>query len=72
MEAGPRISYELGERQVRLIQRILQGYDSNVCVGTEYDKSVIFKGLVYLGRKGKLVIVIGPLKALERDQASVN
>jgi len=37
--------------------------------GTGYGKSLIFEGLAVLGGKGKLVIVISPLKALERDQA---
>jgi superfamily II DNA helicase RecQ len=36
---------------------------------TGYGKSLIFEGLAVLSGKGKLVIVISPLKALERDQA---
>jgi superfamily II DNA helicase RecQ len=36
-------------------------------MGTGYGKSVIFEGLVALN-KSKIVIVICPLKALERDQ----
>jgi len=51
--------------QVHLIRRILQGYDSIFCAGTGYGKSLIFEGLAVLG---KLVVVISPLKALERDQ----
>jgi DEAD/DEAH box helicase len=54
--------------QVHLIRRILQGYDSIFCAGTGYGKSLIFEGLAVLGGPKKLVIVISPLKALERDQ----
>jgi len=55
--------------QVYLIRRILQGYDSIFCAGTGYGKSLIFEGLAVLAGTKKLVIVISPLKALERDQA---
>ncbi|KAJ3521709.1 hypothetical protein NMY22_g12202 [Coprinellus aureogranulatus] len=55
--------------QAHLIQRILQGYDSVLCAGTGYGKSLIFEGLAKLGGAGKVVVVICPLKALERDQA---
>jgi len=68
MKAGLRISYDLDDWQVHLIRRILQGYDSILCAGTGYGKSIIFEGLAYLGSKGKLVIVISPLKALKHDQ----
>lgn len=51
-----------------MIRRILQGYDSIFCAGTGYGKSLIFEGLAVLGGPKKLVIVISPLKALERDQ----
>jgi len=62
------LQYTPDDWQVHLIHRILQGYDSIFCAGTGYGKSLIFKGLAVLGGKGKLVIVISPLKALERDQ----
>ena len=39
--------------QVR-IHRILQGYDSILCAGTSYGKSLVFEGLALLGGKGKL------------------
>ncbi|KAJ7598548.1 P-loop containing nucleoside triphosphate hydrolase protein, partial [Mycena floridula] len=56
--------------QCHLLQKIMQRYDSVFCAGTGYGKSIIFEGLALLGGKGKLVIVICPLKALERDQAA--
>ena len=56
--------------QLHLVRRILAGYDSILCAGTGYGKSLIFEALALLGGKGKLVIVISPLKALERDQVS--
>ena len=64
------LSYTPDDWQVHLIRRILQGYDSIFCAGTGYGKSLIFEGLAVLGGAGKLVIVISPLKALERDQVS--
>jgi len=60
--------YTPDDWQVHLIQRIFQGYDSIFCAGTGYGKSLVFEGLAILGGAGKLVIVISPLKALERDQ----
>jgi hypothetical protein len=63
-----KLQYIPDDWQVHLIHRILQGYDSIFCAGTGYGKSLIFEGLAVLGGKGKLVIVISPLKALERDQ----
>jgi superfamily II DNA helicase RecQ len=62
------LSYTPDDWQVHLIRRILQGYDSIFCAGTGYGKSLIFEGLAVLGGTKKLVIVISPLKALERDQ----
>lgn len=56
------------EWQIQLISKIRQGYDSAFCAGTGYGKSLIFEGLAGLGGKGKVVIVVSPLKALERDQ----
>ena len=41
------------------------------CVGTGYDKSLIFKSLMALWGKGRVVIIISPLKALECDQACI-
>lgn len=56
--------------QTYLISRILRGFDSIFLAGTGYGKSLIFEGLAALGGKKKVVIVISPLKALERDQVS--
>jgi len=63
------LSYIPDDWQVHLIRRILQGYDSIFCAGTGYGKSLVFEALSVLARPGKLVLVISPLKALERDQA---
>ncbi|KAJ7670672.1 P-loop containing nucleoside triphosphate hydrolase protein [Mycena polygramma] len=54
--------------QIYLISKILCGFDSAFLAGTGYGKSLIFEGLAVLGGKNKVVIVISPLKALERDQ----
>ncbi|KAJ6461133.1 P-loop containing nucleoside triphosphate hydrolase protein [Mycena vitilis] len=54
--------------QIYLVSRILRGFDSVFLAGTGYGKSLIFEGLAVLGGKKKVVIVISPLKALERDQ----
>lgn len=62
------LQYTPDDWQVHLIHRILQGFDSIFCAGTGYGKSLIFEGLATLGGKGKLVIIISPLKALERGQ----
>ncbi|KAK0466075.1 P-loop containing nucleoside triphosphate hydrolase protein, partial [Desarmillaria tabescens] len=63
-----KLSYHPDDWQAHLIHRILQGYDSIFCAGTGYGKSLIFEGLAALRGKGKLVMVISPLKALEWDQ----
>ncbi|KAF7327774.1 hypothetical protein MKEN_00357100 [Mycena kentingensis (nom. inval.)] len=56
--------------KVRTISRILQGFDSIFLAETGYGKSLIFEGLAALGAEGKVVIVVSPLKALERDQVA--
>ena len=66
-----KLSFAPDEWQLHLISRIRQGYDSIFCVGTGYGKSLIFEGLAALGGKDKVVIVISPLKALERNQVRV-
>ncbi|KAG5643998.1 hypothetical protein DXG03_009288, partial [Asterophora parasitica] len=58
--------------QVQLISRITRGYDSIFVAGTGYGKSLIFQGLAALGGAKKTVVIISPLKALERDQAEKN
>lgn len=62
------LSFDPDDFQVELLSRILRGYDSLLCAGTGYGKSLIFEGLAVLGGKTKVVVVICPLKALERDQ----
>ena len=62
------LSYSPDDWQVHLIRRILQGYDSIFCAGTGYGKSLIFEALAILAGPKKVVLVISPLKALERDQ----
>ncbi|KAF7327159.1 p-loop containing nucleoside triphosphate hydrolase protein [Mycena kentingensis (nom. inval.)] len=56
--------------QLHTISRILCGFDCIFLAGTGYGKSLIFEGLAALGGEGKVVIVICPLKALERDQVA--
>ncbi|KAF8959379.1 hypothetical protein BDZ97DRAFT_1646257, partial [Flammula alnicola] len=55
--------------QAHIIHRLRQGYDSILIAGTGYGKSLVFQGLAALDKK-KIVIVISPLKALERDQVA--
>jgi superfamily II RNA helicase len=63
------LGFDLDDWQGELIRRLRQGYDSLMIAGTGYGKSVIFEGLAALN-KSKIVVVICPLKALERDQVS--
>jgi superfamily II DNA helicase RecQ len=63
------LGFDLDDWQAELIRRLRQGYDSLLVAGTGYGKSVIFEGLAALN-KAKIVIVVCPLKALERDQVS--
>jgi len=63
-----KLSYSPDDWQVHLIRRILQGYDSIFCAGTGYGKSLVFEALAILGGSRKLVLVVSPLKALERDK----
>ena len=65
-----KLSYTPDNWQVHVIRCIPQGYDSVLCAGTGCGKSLIFEGLAILEGSGKLVIIISPLKALERDQVS--
>ena len=62
------LQYTPDDWQVHLIHRILQSFNSIFCAGTGYGKSLVFESLATLGGKGKLVIIISPLKALERGQ----
>ena len=71
MVASFNLPYTPDAWQLHLVRTILQGYDSIFCAGTGYGKSLIFEALAVLGGPGKLVLVISPLKALERDQVCV-
>jgi superfamily II DNA helicase RecQ len=64
------LSFTPDDWQVHLISRIRQGYNSVFLAGTGYGKSLVFEGLqvAVLGGQSKMVIIISPLKALERDQ----
>jgi hypothetical protein len=63
------LPYTPDDWQCELIRRIWQGYDSLLIAGTGYGKSLIFEGLAALGDKEKkLVFIICPLKALQKDQ----
>ncbi|KAH6888836.1 hypothetical protein BKA70DRAFT_1330775 [Coprinopsis sp. MPI-PUGE-AT-0042] len=65
------LSYTPDDWQAHLIRRVLLGYDSILCAGTGYGKSLVFEGLAKLGGKKKVVVVICPLKALENDQVCI-
>jgi len=67
---GLKLSYTPDDWQLHLVRWLLAGYDSILCAGTGYGKSLIFEALALLRGKGKLVIVISPLKVLERNQVS--
>ncbi|KAI0691454.1 P-loop containing nucleoside triphosphate hydrolase protein, partial [Cerioporus squamosus] len=54
--------------QLELVSRLLRGFDGILCAGTGYGKSLVFEALAVLGGPGCVVLVISPLKALERDQ----
>ncbi|KAI1781803.1 P-loop containing nucleoside triphosphate hydrolase protein [Ganoderma leucocontextum] len=63
-----KLTFDPDPWQVELISRLLRGFDGILCAGTGYGKSLVFEGLAVLGGKGKVVLVVCPLKALERDQ----
>ncbi|PPR04750.1 hypothetical protein CVT24_006896 [Panaeolus cyanescens] len=62
-----KLEFEMDDWQVHLIHKIRMGYDSILLAGTGYGKSLIFQGLAVMDPMS-IVIVISPLKALERDQ----
>ncbi|KAJ3530616.1 hypothetical protein NMY22_g8497 [Coprinellus aureogranulatus] len=65
-----KLSFTPDDWQLNVIHRVLKGYDSVLCAGTGYGKSVIFEALAAIGvATGKAVMVICPIKALEYDQA---
>ncbi|KAJ7432676.1 P-loop containing nucleoside triphosphate hydrolase protein [Mycena galericulata] len=63
------LDFDVDDWQGELIRRLRQGYDSLMLAGTGYGKSIIFEALAALN-KAKIVIVVCPLKALERDQVN--
>ncbi|KAE9408517.1 P-loop containing nucleoside triphosphate hydrolase protein [Gymnopus androsaceus JB14] len=62
------LNFEPDTWQAHLIHRILQGYNSVCVAATGLGKSLIFEGTAKLAGPNQAVIVICPLKALERDQ----
>ncbi len=64
------MSYLPDEWQGELVSHVFAGYDAVVCAGTGYGKSLTFEALALLAKKGKVTIIICPLKALKRDQVS--
>ncbi|KAK7433877.1 hypothetical protein VKT23_020502 [Stygiomarasmius scandens] len=62
------LSFQPDDWQAHLVYRILQGYDSICVAAMGLGKSLIFEGTAKLAGKGRVVLVICPLKALERDQ----
>ena len=71
LRAALKLDYEPDDWQAHAIQRVLRGYDTVLCAGTGYGKSLIFEGLAHLSKK-KVIIVICPLKALEKDQVHIS
>ncbi|KAJ6495146.1 P-loop containing nucleoside triphosphate hydrolase protein, partial [Mycena sanguinolenta] len=54
--------------QATVVQRLLKGYDAAVVAATGLRKSLIFETSAALAGRGKVLLVVCPLKALERDQ----
>ena len=63
-----KLKFEPDAWQLELISRVLRGFDAILLAGTGYGKSLIFEGLAAVGGAKRVVLVISPLKALERDQ----
>ena len=61
------LDFDPDDWQVAAVQKIRQGCDSIIIAGTGAGKSLVFQGLAALSPK-MAVIIISPLKALERDQ----
>ncbi len=68
LKTALNLTFDPDPWQLELISRLLHGFDGILCAGTGYGKSLVFEGLAVLGGKGKVVLVVCPLKALERDQ----
>lgn len=65
-----KLDFDIEDWQVHIIHRLLQGYDGVCVAGTGYGKSIIFEGLAVMSKK-KVVLVVCPLKVLEKDQVSI-
>ena len=65
-----KLQFEPDAWQTELLSYLLHGYDGILCAGTDYGKSLVFEGLAILGGKGRVVIVVCSLKALEREQSA--
>jgi superfamily II DNA helicase RecQ len=66
-----KLSFTPEEWQAHLIQWVQQGYDSIICAGTGYGKSLVFEGIAAVRGQRKVTIVISPLKSLQKDQVSI-
>lgn len=62
-----KLDFDIEDWQAHVIYRLLQGYDGVCIAGTGYGKSIIFEGLASMSDE-KVVLVICPLKVLEKDQ----
>lgn len=61
------LDFDIDDWQAHLIHKLVERYDSICIAGTSYGKSVLFEGVAAM-MKRKVVIVVCPLKALEKDQ----
>ncbi|KLO13734.1 hypothetical protein SCHPADRAFT_350796 [Schizopora paradoxa] len=64
-----KLDFEIEDWQAHTIYRLLQGYDGISIAGTSYGKSIIFEGLAAMSKK-KVILVVCPLKVLEKDQSA--
>ena len=62
-----KLDFDIDDWQAHLIQKILERYDSICIAGTSYGKSILFEGVAAMSKR-KIVIVVCPLKVLEKDQ----
>ncbi|KLO12440.1 P-loop containing nucleoside triphosphate hydrolase protein [Schizopora paradoxa] len=62
-----KLDFDIDDWQAHLIQKILERYDSICIAGTGYGKSILFEGVAAMSKR-KIVIVVCPLKVLEKDQ----
>lgn len=48
-----KLTFTPEDWQAQVIQKVSQGYDSIICAGTGYGKSLIFEGLAATGARGE-------------------